>query len=381
MKSPKNYFRHEYFEFDEKKGPSISPNNQFTILRLAIISYYETYQADGSGPKYFYTVTSGNNEKSTQVMPVEGCSHGFLAKYYISISYTQLFLELYLVGILDSISPRICRLRNERTTTKFIKALNQDENDSTNTEIAGYRSILKRVKALFEKKDQIPEKFRIPAEFKFLEKHIETFEIIVELRNEIMHSNKKFLKAYPYEVLFTNHILPLVKVIVEKEGVSKFFMPKTQIGLNPLSELANMDLPYDYSNHKRLDQIYRQIHRVSHLKELARASFQNPIILERHENDGLNELFEKMNHDNRQVQELKAELLHSPLNYYQRYTCPCCGINTLMTFDAAFEFKDKKHRPQKAECLTCTYSIRKGIGEPSEFGIMDRRIFNPLVDQ
>ena len=52
-----------------------------------------------------------------------------------------------------------------------------------------------------------------------------------------------------------------------------------------------------------------------------------------------------------------------------------------MTFDAAFEFKDRKHRPQKAECLTCTYSIRKGISEPREFGIMDESIYNPLTEK
>ena len=54
---------------------------------------------------------------------------------------------------------------------------------------------------------------------------------------------------------------------------------------------------------------------------------------------------------------------------------PCCGTNSLLTFEIWEYFSDNTKWVEKAKCFLCTYSINREIGEPNNFGVECDQLF------
>ena len=266
-----NFFDDNSFNFNDENAPQISPNNVLSVLQLGIKNYYESYQADaafGSG-NYFYKVIPGGDPKNTIINPVIGCSHNSLATFYSSISYVQLFFELYVVELLESISPMIV-FHKERSLNTFIETLLSSLNEevSIGEKTESYSTILKRLDKIFKTHERLPENLRIPQKYSFLEHHIETLWILQDWRNRIMHSGKQVLFMYSYELLFVNLIFPLIKEIVTIEKNTIFMNRRLYCDLNVIEEINKIKLPLDCYVPKHFDKTTEKLNYINHLKEL-----------------------------------------------------------------------------------------------------------------
>lgn len=372
-----NFFADNGFEFGDKDAPEIRPNNVFSILKLGMKNYYETFQSElknNNMLNYFYKVRIGGEGGQEFINPGIGCSHEFLARYYSSITYTQLFFELYIVEFLDSVSTFITR--KECKEKEFLNELmNNTENYSSKRSIQ-YSTILKRLKIIFENESTLPKNLHIPVKYSFLKNHITSLEVLRELRNAIMHSGRKVLFHYAYEVLFVNHLFPIIKEVILRGENIVTMNRNLYCELNIIDELIKIKLPYDYLRVEINEEIKQTLNRVNHLKELGRASFNNPLFMGEWGNEDLKKNLAPQNERIRRKAEVEANIVHAPLQYYERFHCPCCGTNTLMTFDYWIETSNNRTRPNKAECFLCSYTISLRIGEPFEYGIMNVLIFN-----
>lgn len=375
------FFEENSFEFGDKHSPTLSPRSELTMLRLGLKNYYDSYAAysESKISGYTYQIYYNNDKSTTVVMPHRGCSHEFLGCFNLSICYTQLFFELYIVKMLDNISTVITR-KNLKKSDDFLTALlNENSKDkfrSKNT--IKYNTILERFKVLLDNHNKIPEEFKIPKKFHFFNEHFESLNILRVWRNRINHSGKHVLYYYSYEVLFINHLLPLISKVLSIEDDTVYLNRNLYCGFNVIDELSKIKLPYDYLSLEKQDEQEMLLKKINHFKELGRASFSNPLYMGEWGNEALKNHLEAQNVTKREIAEIEANIIHQPLNYYQRFTCPCCGTKTLMTFEYWTQTIDQTTRPHKAKCILCSYEISSDIGEPEVFRIMNETIFNSI---
>lgn len=373
------FFEENSFEFGDMHSPSLSPGNVLSMLRLGLKNYYESYSAfsESKIKGYTYQIYWGNDKSTTVVMPNKGCTHEFLGCFNLSICYTQLFFELYIVEILDNISTVITR-KNFKKSDSFLNELRKEKSKDkycTNQTIS-YSIILERFKSLFDNADNILDEFKVPNKFHFLKEHIETLEVLRDWRNKINHSGKHVLYYYSFEVLFINLIMPIINKIISIEDDTVYLNRNLYCGFNVIDELSKIKLPYDYLSLGKQDEQEMLLKKINHFKELGRASFSNPLYMGEWGSEALKNHLEAQNETKREIAEIEANIIHQPLNYYQRFTCPCCGTKTLMTFEYWTQTIDRATRPHKAKCILCSYEISSDIGEPKVFKIMDEAIFN-----
>ncbi len=97
---------------------------------------------------------------------------------------------------------------------------------------------------------------------------------------------------------------------------------------------------------------------------------------------GFNEVAEeKYNKPKRELAFQEAELKRNILKdkeFSEICVCPCCGTQSLYTFEIWYYFADAKSIIEKAKCLLCTYSVNRDIGEPKKFGLKVEELFKEI---
>ncbi len=352
----------------------IKPSAKYAVLKEALNNYYETFKSgwgDNSKSSHFSVI----NE--VHVISNSANGHEYIMNCYNSIIHMQMFLELYIVDLLESIHPILVKGK----LNKEIDLLNAitwkfDESDFSNKKTIPFSDVLKRFEFLIDNNKNLPEVLRVDKQFHFFKHHINTIFTILEQRNNMLHRGKGILKDFALDLLWINHIIPLINDILKLEERIPFLDKNTFCNLNVLNELNSLKLDHDYKDTSKKDIFIKDLNRICHLKELGRASFKNNLFMGEWGNERIKENFEeKYNKNIRGIAEFKAKLFHENLKYFNIYKCPCCGCKTLLTHEPWYIFADNRKKLYKAECIYCTYSINVHIDEPKLYGIMNDDLF------
>jgi hypothetical protein len=366
----RQFFINNRFQFGEEHAPTISPGRSVTALMECLKSYYETYSFDTRQPiNYFYKVIAGKEELSDKsnvyVMPDRACSHAYLIRYYPSIFFAQLYLELSVVDLLDRVSPGICR--EDKKERDWLKRVIESPADTATGQTIQFSAILERLRIVLND-STLRQKHDFLSRYLFLLDNHEILESMRELRNDIVHSGQKVLFHYSYEVLFVNYFLPVVRCFIAVEENTIALNRNLHCGLNVLEELCRFRLPEAYLTPFGYEERKEQLHRVNHFKELGRASLKNPLFMGEF---GTDEFKRRLFEDNRfkvDVREREARVVAK--SQEDIHTCPVCGGKTFLP-----NSYNDGGIPYQLTCLICSYTVEDYIGEPARFGIMKDNIF------
>jgi len=374
MKELPDFFKNNLIEFNSSETPMF-PDSKLTSLRHGLENYFETYNIFSSS--FYEYLHKGHS--NVVLSAVRG--HDYLIRYFSSISFIHLSFEHFLTEILDGKSPILSKL----TLTKeidLIKILTGKVNtiDTSAKRNIDYSIALNRIEELIKNDQDLPNEFRIDTKFHFLINHIETLKQLAFLRNDIIHSGKTILNRYVYELFFVNKVLPLVREYINTQTSTPFLERNLFCNKNVIDEIARNPLPEKFDDIANYQDITTKLRRVNHFKELGRASYKNPIHMLENVNseEHKKSLEENVNKRKREEASLHVHFKQEILGHYEVHTCPCCGTNSLTTFDYWTVLVDNKTRVETAECSVCTYKVNINIGEPKEFDIMDTELFKFL---
>jgi hypothetical protein len=349
------------------------PDSKHTALRDGLYNYYETYRIfSGSG---FYTYF---HKGYSEAVLSEAKSHDYITKYFASVTFIHLYFEQLIIEILDSINPILAKGRLNKELDLVNVISNQYSSiDFKNKNNVDYYIALQRLEVLINNDNTIPNEFKVPPQYHFLIDHLETLRILAKLRNDIIHSGQHILNRFFYELLFVNRLLPLICKLLRLDKPVPFLERNLACGINILNKIIEEPLIEDYRDLSKYDDLTKNLNRINHLKELGRASYNNPIhmledVVSEEHKQSIEESFNK-----RKKEEAKLQVLFKQyyLGHYEIYSCPCCGVNSLTTFDYWTVIANQKTRVEKAECAVCGYTIHIELGEPKNFGFLTDEIF------
>lgn len=353
------------------------PPVAFISLRLALKNYFETYSIIRDKTDFDYFVT-----RYGKLIINPNRSHGFIERYFASINFLHTFYEHLLNEALESADPKLTMVKSHNEG-EFIKSLNQQDIEliSEENRTLNHRNRLKRLGLLIVNYSK-EHKIRVKKRYHFLAKHIETLATVAHLRNDIIHGGKSYLNRYAYEVLFINQVLPLVKSTLTLLTKSKVYISRSvYCNVNIIKSLCNAKLPAKIEPNLSKDFV-KKLQFINHLKELGRASYNNPLWMQEDNKSerAWQSINEQHNKPIRVLKETVAEILQGKLGFYSLHNCPCCGSYSLLTHDFWYYNETRKKRVETASCQLCTYRINIMLGEPKYFGITNDLIFNNVIE-
>lgn len=368
MKDVPEYLKSGLIDFNQ----GIYPDSKLTALHVGLENYYETYNITiGSFYDYFH-----ETEKEMVLSELKGHSH--LMKYYGSIIYFHLSFEQFIIEILQTISPYLPTLQLKKEND-FINLLNDNTAsiNNTNKKNISYTTALKRVELLIKNREHLPPQYRVENKYDFILESATTLRTLYSLRNDIIHSGKQTLNRYLYEYFFANDVIPFTRKYLNTQKPTKLLERNLSCNKNVIDEICCTQLSLTYSDKTKYSALIKSLQRISHFKELGRASYKNPIhMLEDVQNDeGKMNIEMFVNKPLRDSANFIAKFRQEYLDHFKLYKCPCCGSYALTTYLYKTSFIDNRTKVVQAECARCTYKIDLNIGEPKEFGIMDEEIF------
>lgn len=364
-----NFFNKNEIDLN-KQDIHLFPDVSFTLLRHSLLNYYSTSHT----LEWFIFRNYILRQNGSYVFNDE-VSHKYLIYYSGAINNAQIFFEFFIKGILSELHIALIRAKF-KSNAELLSALRNNFIDvKLENRAIKFYLLLNRLEYLIQNRELFPAKFKIKEKYSELVLWIPSIRTLSTLRNAMVHGAEKVLNAYSFELLFSNYIIPLVNQILSWQEKRMTPMDRNvACGLNVLQEIQKIYLPTADFNDVLIDKILNDLKWINHLKELGRASFQNPLYM--YEFDANKEGLEK--HHNfpiRSFAEIEAKLRADHLGYDKVFDCPCCGTNSLCTHDRWRFLKEGKSIPTKAKCIVCSYEVNYNMGEPMEFGIMNKPIF------
>ncbi|MDQ0208865.1 hypothetical protein [Alkalicoccobacillus murimartini] len=199
---------------------------------------------------------------------------------------------------------------------------------------------------------QIRKKIKINSNARF-SSSIDDIEKLNNLRNNLVHNGKDFLRYESLDMLMGRKILPLLISIFSEDKrlnnnirLSKF--NQSSLNLNIFKEIAK-----ETKNNRNYSP-----RKVAFLKEMARASYQNPL------NSPWNKFY---NYDKQallKVKEIKGD--HS----YKIYICPVCDLESLVGSKEQ-DFEEGEYHItyiSEMKCYCCSFELTSHISEPQKMG-------------
>jgi hypothetical protein len=294
----------------------------------------------------------------------KACSHEYLIRFYSAVIFFQQFIELYIIEMLDRISPIIAR--GEFKDKELLRHFKEAAVVAGNEKTLSITRILKRLQLLF-KAIENDSRFNILSNKTFLIEHLKTIKLLQKMRNDIVHSGKRVLTHYAYEVLFVSRVFPIVREVIKIEQNTTSMNRGLFCGINVIDEITKIKLPEEFSNPSTYDKNKKSLRHLTHLKELGRASLINSLYMGDWGNEKLKESLAIRNKLMQESPEDEARLLFEHGKAKKVARCPVCGTRSLTVVGAEGD--------KVAKCLFCAYSIESFVGEPKEFGIMQEALF------
>ncbi len=380
----KDYFKENLHNIITDKN-FISPDAKFTMLRLGLKNYFGTFKPFNKTGRFCYfeekvdkNSVSGTFEGQDKDSLTIAIDHDFITTAYSSIIFIHLFFEHYLNHILYKINPILLygKLNKEIDLVNAI-ANKWDKIPQNSDKTIDFGHKLTRLLSLIENDSIISNEFKVHTKYHFILNFKDALEQLSYQRNEIIHLGDKILARYAYELLMINYVIPIINKVFEIEENTLALNRKTHCNVNVIKELSDIRLeesPFDNPNLAN-----NRLKKINHLKELGRASLENP--LQMFEAGGdincRNRIEEKINKPLRDLAICEAWLRITSGKGHKIRTCPCCGTVSLLTFGIS-RYSDNSLSVEMAKCFLCSYSINKDIGEPNEFGIQCEQLFEEI---
>ncbi len=350
----------------------ITPDPKFTILKLGLRNYYATFKSFNHKKGFSYFE---GNKSEVLSFAIE---HEYITTSYNSILLIHLFFEQYINEILYNINPILIYGKLNKEIDLVNALTNKWDKIALGKKSIEYNNKLSRICELISNDDASLNAFRVPMCYHFILEHKNALEELSHQRNEIIHSGDKILAKYAYELLMSNYVLPIVKEVLLVQEKPYWIKRKTHCDIDVIEELSNIKLPENHLT--QLEAVQLSLKKINHYKELGRASLENPLGMFEHGGDHEHKRKIEQIHNGplRQIANSEAMLRATFISSHKIHTCPCCGTNSLLTFDFWKYFEDNSLWVEKAKCFLCTYSISRDIGEPSEFGIKCEKLFEKI---
>lgn len=355
------------------EGLPLNPDAKHTVLRQGLLDYYNTYHSlRGNFYEYLHPLPNGKVEMS------QAKGHQFLMLYFSGASFIQLFIELAVKEILENINPILVtgKLNNKVQGTKESRFITYiSSNDLERFEILGkdhtvaYSTALDRLIKLINSESS-PANFKVDPKYHFFAQNKEMLYYLAEIRNEIIHKADRVISKYSWELLFVNYIIPFINTWLDTQDNMVMLKRRLHRGINILDSLSDIKLNVNYHSGLNYNTIQKNLRHINHLKELGRASYNNPI----HMYETLSE--EDRNNATEDYQDSLrkksvAEILECKKQYVVKMNvCPCCGLESNGVF---LDYCNDKF----AYCENCTYLIyEKELGDPYEFELTENKVFD-----
>jgi len=181
------------------------------------------------------------------------------------------------------------------------------------------------------------------------------------LRNRLWHRGSYILRYNALDQLVGKYILPFLLNVVslpdysDNERFWKYGI--LSCGIDPIQEII--------SHFKSCDKY--DIGKIAFLKELGRASFENPLTTKSYRYS-----------DNQHRAEKMAEIESDSPRGNRIETCPVCGTRSLVVFDdfevdgptsdGVYKYKIASRFNWEVKCSCCSFTINQFLENPSDYG-------------
>ena len=315
----------------------------YISLISAIQSYYDTYRTLSYAEcSVDFCVVRENREKWKKRERQINDTPEYLCDYFTSITHFQHFFEIVIKSILKNFD----KLAEYKDFPRAFDKLQEIRQEKTHNDAQ--------------------------KEIDFLLKHRETLCELNKLRNYAWHQGVAKRNYCSYDFFVGCKILPIVLKFIDISKNSPkrqlWSYKKTYIGLDPIEEI--------YKEFKSQGR-NADYERISFLKEMGRAAYQNPLFI--NEDEACDEMkcrlhrrvVQLTNRDIMNEYDAKIKNYKSIFPYSKLLRCPVCGQKTLVKFvDAGNEdvvdengniFCEMVEVLDKYECQVCSFRINPNI--------------------
>lgn len=367
-----------FFEEGFISGFKLKPDVKHTMLHQGLLDYYMTYHAL-RGNFYRYLQKYPDNT----VMLSQAHGHNFLIRYFSSVSFIQQFIELYVKEILEEINPLLITCDLQKDEDKFLDFILEDDitrfRPQRNNKTIQFSKALSRLTLLIESDNAIPARFKVPSKFHLIGDNKEMLEHLAGIRNSIIHRGNEIMSKYAFELLFVNYIIPFITSLLRLEPKETLLDRNLFCKINVLDKLCEIKLEVNFNDTSKYEQIQKNLRHINHLKELGRASFKNPLWMgEEVSQEQFADQEKSHNKKIRLEHESQAQVNQS---IFPILTCPCCGTNCLSPKEILENSLSGDLHIEWVYCSLCTYDIKKEIGEPMEFDLMQNSVFVTKLEE
>jgi len=319
-------------------------NIAFLSLNLSLKSYFSTYRSID------YCFSSIANNSMTGKSKDNLYTHKYVEAACEAISHFQHFTELIVKDILRKAHPllSIDASKNHNLLYDLIvnKSFNEIENQETK-EIE-FSVALERIVELIKSNKIDKIKYGFIAESK------SWLEVVNKLRNRIAHRGIFVIRYEALDFLFGEYILPFTKkvfLLKEYEGMELINYKNNAANINPIEEIINHINNETYS-----------INKISLLKEIGRASIENPIYLD----------CNFLAHHNKEIRR-RYELLSKNITKFESINkvvmCPICNTISLVKYEDFYDDTDEEtgitnesyRYIYNVKCFCCSFDVDNHI--------------------
>ena len=312
-------------------------------LKTALKSYFESLDSLGRG--------FGNPIRSNLTSKVDiSKSTEFYLKSGETILHFHHFFELLIKDILRQKHALLSNVASDNDIIFYKLLFNESISQETesNLKTIEFDRTIKRFFRLLN------EGF-LDSKYNFLDSHKETLNKLNILRNRLWHRGLYLLDYEGLDLFLGKYILPIIQELVNKTD----YLNDTDIWkyrelhckIDPILEII-----------QELSGSNYEITTIGFLKELGRASYENPLRYEH--------IYELVDGEHSAIANYSAKFQAEHYNQEIIKTCPVCGDNTLLiknALDGGPEEEKKFLVEFEARCTLCTFSLSNRFRVPEKY--------------
>lgn len=351
----------------------------FQSLKSALMAYFGTYHSTLQA-RPITSLATINELKKYEIEEYKNL-------YFITITHLQHFFEYVLKDSLNQINPILSTEFNKDGFEQIYFALVGNRTlegiETENLKSIAFAEALNRLIKI-KKIDPANEKISNSQNLIDNENILKTLN---RLRNRIWHKSLFFLQYHNLDLFMGKKVLPLVKKVMESSKYSNINSWKYKLlscEIDPIDAII-----------KECESETPSFERIGLLKELGRASYNNPLVMyPKGKNDSKSETIQDVfrrpfvlnstyayyiNKDKIEESLARVNGICSNNIPFDVYECPVCGQKTLikyefMDFEEGVDANGNECRidlmiPEKLHCETCSFHVEDNITDLSLIGI------------
>lgn len=346
------------FNFNQKGNTSV--DLALISLKIALESYYSTYQA------FKYRLHIFQNPTSPNIDIEFNHSNEYCERSADCIVHFQHFAELACKSLLRNDHPLLADIASGKP--EIVHKLLHGQ-PLTSKEEGGVQSIefseaLKRLCCLVKN-----QTLKDHADANFILRHEQCLEQLNKLRNRVWHRGIFILKYTALDEFIGGHVLPFVLDVLKHPSYASH--DYLSIPAPPVCAVDPIIAIVDHFKNETYD-----IGKVALLKELGRASYNDPLSGHRKQDEKVKNWFRVFNSQKRMRAEKIAKLLAQQGDEVK--SCPVCGVQSLVVYEEIESFPTSENEETEetfaythtATCENCGLDLHASdIKNASDYGI------------